>query len=62
MPSSMTFTFDTTITGSRMTSVTRFSSVDAMEETLPGMEEGLRAALPQLDALLAEERAPAPHA
>jgi hypothetical protein len=58
----MTFTFDTTITGSRMTSVTRFSSVDAMEETLPGMEEGLRAALPQLDALLAEERAPAPHA
>jgi uncharacterized protein YndB with AHSA1/START domain len=53
MPSSMKFTFDATPTGSRMTCVTRFSSVDAMEQTIPGMEEGLRAALPQLDAMLA---------
>ncbi|HWE66725.1 MAG TPA: SRPBCC domain-containing protein [Acidimicrobiales bacterium] len=59
MPSSMTFTFDTTSTGSRMTSVTRFSSLEAMEQTVPGMEEGLRAAMPQLDAVLAERDASA---
>jgi hypothetical protein len=40
-----------------MTCVTRFSSVEAMEQTIPGMEEGLRAAMPQLDALLAEPSA-----
>ncbi len=61
MPSSMTFTFVTTPTGSRMTVVTRFSSLEAMEQTIPGMEEGLRAAMPQLDALLAERNAPAAH-
>jgi uncharacterized protein YndB with AHSA1/START domain len=54
MPASMRFTFETTTAGARMTSVTRFSSIHAMEQALPGMEEGLRAALPQLDALLAE--------
>ncbi|WP_410651602.1 SRPBCC family protein [Amycolatopsis sp. cmx-4-54] len=52
MPTSMTFTFETTPTGSRMIHVTRFSSVEAMEKTIPGMEEGFRAAMPQLDALL----------
>jgi uncharacterized protein YndB with AHSA1/START domain len=57
MPSAMTFTFDTTPTGSRLTIVTRFSSVEAMELTIPGMEEGLRAAMPQLDAVLAERGA-----
>jgi uncharacterized protein YndB with AHSA1/START domain len=61
MPSSMTFTFVTTPTGSRMTVVTRFSSLEAMEQTIPGMEEGLRAAMPQLDALLAERNASAAH-
>ncbi|WP_433328461.1 SRPBCC family protein [Spirillospora sp. CA-294931] len=54
MPSSMTFTFDATRTGSRLTIVTRFSSVEAMESTIPGMEEALRAAMPQLDAVLGE--------
>ena len=54
MPAGMTFTFETTPTGSRMTCVTQFSSLDAMEQTVPGMEEGLRAAMPQLDALLTE--------
>jgi uncharacterized protein YndB with AHSA1/START domain len=54
MPASMKFAFDTTPTGSRMTIVTQFSSVVAMEETIPGMEEGLRAAMPQLDAVIAE--------
>ncbi|UUV30573.1 SRPBCC domain-containing protein [Amycolatopsis roodepoortensis] len=52
MPTSMTFTFEATPTGSRMIHVTRFSSVEAMEKTIPGMEEGFRAAMPQLDALL----------
>lgn len=62
MPSSMKFTFETTKAGSRMTVVTRFSSVEAMEQTLPGMEEGLRAAMPQLDAVLAERSVSAAHA
>jgi uncharacterized protein YndB with AHSA1/START domain len=54
MPASMKFTFETTPTGSRMTCVTQFSSIAAMEQVAAGMEEGLRAAMPQLDALLAE--------
>ena len=54
MPASMTFTFENTPTGSRLTIVTRFSSLEAMEQTAPGMEQGARAAMPQLDALLAE--------
>jgi hypothetical protein len=62
MPASMTFAFESTATGSRMTSITRFSSVDAMEQTVPGMEQGLRAAMPQLDALLAERGAAHAHA
>jgi uncharacterized protein YndB with AHSA1/START domain len=62
MPASMKFTFDATPTGSRITIVTRFSSVEAMEQTTPGMEEGLRAAMPQLDAVLAERGASGAHA
>jgi uncharacterized protein YndB with AHSA1/START domain len=62
MPASMKFAFETTATGSRMTIVTQFSSVEAMEQTIPGMEEGLRAAMPQLDAVLAEPSAYAAHA
>ena len=62
MPASMRFTFETTPTGSRMTIVTWFSSLEAMEQTAAGMEEGLRAAMPQLDAVLAEQSAPAAHA
>ncbi len=53
-PAAMTFRFESTPAGSRFTGVTRFLSLEAMEETIPGMEEGLRAAFPQLDALLAE--------
>ena len=52
MPAAMKFAFEATPTGSRMTCVTTFSSVEAMEQTIPGMEEGLRAAMPQLDAVL----------
>ena len=62
MPSSMTFAFETTPTGSRMTCVTRFSSLAAMEQTIPGMEEGLRAAMPQLDTVLADSSSSAAHA
>lgn len=61
MPAGMTFTFATTQAGSRLTIVTRFSSIEAMEQTIPGMEEGLRAAMPQLDALLAEPTTSAAH-
>jgi len=62
MPSSMKFTFETTPTGSRMTCVTQFPSVEAMEKVAMGIEEGLRAAMPQLDAVLAEPSASAAHA
>jgi uncharacterized protein YndB with AHSA1/START domain len=54
MPAGMRFTFESTATGSRLRIVTRFSSVEAMEQTIPGMEQDLRAAMPQLDALLGE--------
>jgi len=57
MPAAMTFTFAATPAGSRLTIVTRFSSVEAMAQTIPAMEEGLRAAMPQLDAVLAEPAA-----
>jgi hypothetical protein len=33
-------------------STTQFASIEALEQTTPGMEQGLRAAMPQLDALL----------
>lgn len=52
MPAGMVFRFEATAAGSRLTIVTRFSSVEAMAQTIPGMEQGLRAAMPQLDALL----------
>ena len=61
-PAGMTFTFETTPTGSRMTGVTRFPSIEAMEQSAAAMEEGMRAAMPQLDALLAERGAAAAHA
>ena len=59
MPASMKFTFETTPAGSRMTCVTKFSSLEAMEQSATGMEEGMRAAMPQLDAILAETSVPA---
>jgi uncharacterized protein YndB with AHSA1/START domain len=62
MPASMKFTFEATPTGSRMTCVTQFASVEAMEHSATAMEEGLRAAIPQLDAVLAERSPSAAHA
>ena len=54
MPAGMKFTFETTPTGSRLTIVTKFESIEAMEQTAQGIKEGCRAAMPQLDALLTE--------
>lgn len=53
-PAAMTFAFEATPAGSRMTGVIRFASLEALEKTAPGMMEGLRAGMPQLDALLAD--------
>jgi uncharacterized protein YndB with AHSA1/START domain len=56
MPSMrMTYTFEPTATGSRFTVVTRFTSLESMEQLLKmGMVEGLRSAMGQLDAVLAD--------
>lgn len=51
----MVFTFESTPTGSRLTSVTYFPSLEAMETLVKmGMLEGLRSAVGQLDAVLAD--------
>ena len=54
MPSMrMTFTFEATATGSRFTGVTRFTSLESMEQLVKmGMIDGLRSAMGQLDAVL----------
>lgn len=56
MPSMrMVFRFERTATGSRVTSVTYFPSISAMEQLLKmGMLEGIQSAIGQLDAVLAE--------
>ncbi len=55
MPSMhMRFSLEATPAGTRMISVTTFPSVEAMEQLLAmGMEEGIRAAAGQMDAVLA---------
>lgn len=56
MPSMrMTFDFSSTPTGSRFTSVTYFTSLEAMAELVKmGMMEGMRSAMGQIDAVLAD--------
>ncbi|MCC6772395.1 MAG: SRPBCC domain-containing protein [Gemmatimonadaceae bacterium] len=56
MPSMrMVFTFHATASGSRFESVTTFPSLQAMEELAKmGMEDGLRSAMGQIDAVLAD--------
>lgn len=56
MPSMhMVFHFEATATGSRFTSVTTFPSLEAMEELVKmGMMEGMRSAMGQIDAVLAD--------
>jgi uncharacterized protein YndB with AHSA1/START domain len=54
MPSMrMVFTFDATETGSRVTTVTHFPTVEDLEKLLAmGMEEGMSQAMSQMDAVL----------
>lgn len=56
MPSMrMVYTFEPTATGSRFTGVTYFTSTESMEQLVKmGMIEGMRMAMGQLDAVLAE--------
>lgn len=56
MPSMrMTFEFTETETGSRMTTTTYFNTAEEIEQLLEmGMEEGMRAAMGQIDAVLAD--------
>ena len=55
MPSmTMRFTFEPHDGGTRMTTVTTFPSLEALEQLLDmGMEEGMKAAMGQIDAVLA---------
>ncbi|GAA0993919.1 SRPBCC family protein [Subtercola frigoramans] len=51
----MTLTFEATDTGSRMTSVARFASIEQLEQLVEmGMLEGMREAMSQIDAVLAD--------
>ncbi|HUG28751.1 MAG TPA: SRPBCC family protein [Gemmatimonadales bacterium] len=51
----MSIRFEPTATGSRFTSVTTFSSLEAMEQLVAmGMEEGIRSAVSKLDGVLAD--------
>jgi uncharacterized protein YndB with AHSA1/START domain len=58
MPSMrMVFTFQPTDTGSRVTCVTHFASLESMQQLEQmGMEEGMRSAMGQLDGVLAGDR------
>ncbi|MES2521617.1 MAG: SRPBCC family protein [Gemmatimonadota bacterium] len=51
----MTFNFTPTASGSRFTSVTHFHSIESMEQLVAmGMMEGMRSAMGQIDAVLAD--------
>jgi uncharacterized protein YndB with AHSA1/START domain len=51
----MVFSFESTATGSRSTCVTQFPSIEAMEQLVQmGMMEGMRSAMGQIDAVLAD--------
>lgn len=56
MPSMhMTFLFESTATGSRFRGVTRFPSIEAMEQLVQmGMVEGMKSAMSQIDAVVAD--------
>jgi uncharacterized protein YndB with AHSA1/START domain len=50
----MTFTFEPHDGGTRMTTLTKFPSVEALDQLLAmGMEDGLKAAMGQIDGVLA---------
>ncbi|SEJ08850.1 SRPBCC family protein [Demequina mangrovi] len=51
----MVFTFEATDEGSRFTSVTHFGSLEALETVVEmGMEQGIRSAMSQIDAVVAD--------
>lgn len=51
----MVFSFEATEAGSRVTTVTHFPSVEAMQQVMEmGMLEGIRSAMGQMDAVLAD--------
>ena len=51
----MTFTFEPTANGSRSRSVTQFPSIEAMDQLVNmGMVEGMKSAMGQIDAVLAD--------
>jgi uncharacterized protein YndB with AHSA1/START domain len=51
----MRFTFEPRDGGTRMVTVTTFPSVEALEQLLAmGMEDGMKAAMAQIDGVLAE--------
>jgi uncharacterized protein YndB with AHSA1/START domain len=53
-PVSMRVTFEPTDGGTRMTTVTHFASTEQLEKMLEmGMQEGMRLAMGQIDAVLA---------
>ena len=53
----MRFTFEPHDGGTRMVTVTTFPSLEALEQLLQmGMEEGMKAAMAQIDGVLAEKR------
>lgn len=58
MPSMrMTFEFEATPSGSRLTTTTYFGTVDELDQLMSmGMEEGMRQAMGQIDAVLADLR------
>ena len=62
MPSMrMVFTFEPTASGSRLTSVTHFASLESMEQMVEmGMIEGMKSALGQLDDVLTAPTSAAP--
>jgi uncharacterized protein YndB with AHSA1/START domain len=54
----MTFSFEETDTGSRLVTVSTFPSLEALEQLVEmGMEEGAKAAMGQIDAVLEDLRA-----
>lgn len=51
----MRFTFEPHDGGTRMVTVTTFPSLEALEQLLKmGMEDGMKAAMAQIDGVLAE--------
>ena len=54
-PMRMVFTFEPTDSGSRVSTVTHFVSADALAATIEmGMEEGMKAAMGQMDAVITD--------